>query len=196
MENYYNKRLPGLFVGMLMVAVMMLAGGTRAEAQCFGSTDHWLRVIASSKTASSLGQMRPVDPDGPVTEATNESEHSIVGLWHVHYLGPAFPGGDMEAFQIFNTGGTEVHNPNTPTDGVCLGAWVRASHAFRLTHRVWLYDPTGTFIGVGHLEARISLGSMGETQTGTLTMQVFDLNGNPITPLIPGTLTGERVTSD
>jgi hypothetical protein len=118
-----------------------------------------------------------------------------VGLWHVHYLSPAFQpfNGDMEAFQIFSAGGTEVHNPNTASNGVCLGTWVQNGRDVKLTHRVWLYDPTGAFFAVGHLEVSIRLIDNGARQTGTLTMQLFDLAGNAISPEIPGTLSGERI---
>ena len=185
------KRLSGIFTAIFALSILVTVLSSQAKAQCFGSPDQWLTAGASVKTNSISTRLKnSAIADFMGDEGTIPS---IVGLWHVHYLGPAFPGGDLEAYQIFNTGGTEVHNPNSPTNGVCLGAWVQTARSVKLTHRVWLYTPTGEFVGVGHLEVNITLGDKGTTQTGTLTMQLFDLAGNPFTPMIPGTLTGERV---
>jgi hypothetical protein len=185
------KRMTGIFTAIFTLSALVTVLNSQAKAQCFGSPDQWLAAGASVKSnAISTRLKNPVTADFMGDEGTIPS---IVGLWHVHYLGQAFPGGDLEAYQIFNTGGTEVHNPNAPSNGVCLGAWVQTARSVKLTHRVWLYTPTGEFVGVGHLEVNITLGDKGTTQTGTLTMQLFDLAGNPFTPMIPGTLTGERV---
>lgn len=193
MENYCNKRILGLFVGMLIATVVMLTVGTRAEAQCFARISSVADIVAASSKAASLPVTAKLT-ERKITTGEALASPSIVGLWHVHYVGPAMPGGDQEAYQIFNAGGTEVHNPNTPTDGVCLGAWDQTAQTVRLTHRVWLYDPTGTFVGVGHLNADITVADRGSTQTGNFTLQIFDLDGNPITPPFPGTISGERIT--
>jgi hypothetical protein len=132
-----------------------------------------------------------------VKAAQNDADNDsgpITGLWHVHYFGP-FPNGDFEAFQIFNAGGTEVHNPKADPRGgsVCLGAWVQKGQNVKLTHRVWLWDPFGNFVGLGDLEVNIVLGNKGNSQTGTLTMQITFPDGTS-TPPLPGTLTGERIS--
>src|SRR5258708_2136060 len=48
---------------------------------------------------------------------------SIVGLWDIRFV----VGGQtiQEAYQLWNIGGTEIHNPNVdPRSGnVCLGVW-------------------------------------------------------------------------
>jgi hypothetical protein len=192
-EKVFHSLVKITGIGALTAFLLTLV--VTANAQCFGSPDQWLAAAASVKSDSRLSRLKSTD-SSPLTAGFMGDEGtipSIAGLWHVHYLGPAFPGGDLEAYQIFNAGGTEVHNPNAPTDGVCLGAWVQASRSVQLTHRVWLYTPTGAFVGVGHLEANITLGDKGMTQTGTLIMQIFDLGGNAVTPPIPGTLSGERI---
>ena len=57
----------------------------------------------------------------------------------------------QEAYQIWNAGGTEVHNPNVDPRGgdVCLGVWKRAAKpgTYKLAHRVWNYDTNGNFMG-------------------------------------------------
>ena len=185
------KQLTGMLIGVLSVLLVTFILNSQAAASC-ASVSKLSDLAAFSKSL-------PLTPRAPLTAPIvtaaddNAATPSIVGFWHVHYYGPLFPGGDMEAFQIFNAGGTEVHNPNTPTDGVCLGVWVQTANVVKLTHRVWLYDPAGNFIAVGHLEANIALSDRGNTQTGTLTMQLFGLNGIAFTPPIPGTLSGERI---
>lgn len=189
------KRVSQMAVGGISLAVLILVFGSTGRGQCFGTAEQWMAAAAANKESRSQVQARPAEaksanPIVPEDEDDNKGA-SIVGLWHVHYFGP-FPAGDLEAFQIFNTGGTEVHNPNGPTNGVCLGVWVQTGRrSYKLTHRVWLFTPDGNF--VGHLNANITLNAAGNVQTGNLTMQLFTLQGDPASPLLPGTLSGERI---
>lgn len=191
MNSKTKKSLHAAAAGILSILAITILFSSRMQAQCFARIGNISDILAASKPGALPAPAR-------LTKATANSDMaanpSVVGLWHVHYVGPAMPGGDQEAYQIFNTGGTEVHNPNTPTDGVCLGAWNQTAQTVSLTHRVWLYDPTGTFVGVGHLNATIVVGDRGTTQTGDFTLQIFDLEGNPISPPFPGTLSGERIS--
>jgi len=129
---------------------------------------------------------------GPSDIAVNTS---IVGLWHISFL----VGGEQiqEAFQTWNTGGTEVHNPNVdPRQGtVCLGTWDEAApQTFKLNHRVWLYTPDGSFLGVGHLHETLTLSDRGNTQNGSFTLDLYDLSGNKLAELAAGTVKGERIS--
>ena len=192
-----GKSILTLATGVLSLAAMLFTFGSTGRAQCYGTADQWLAAVATYKEAPRQAQVKTADPkvvSSIVPEGEDDNKGAdIVGLWHVHYLGPFPPTGDLEAFQIFNAGGTEVHNPNIPSNGVCLGAWVRMGRrSYKLTHRVWLFTPEGNF--VGHLNADIMLNAAGNLQTGTLTMQLFDLQGNAVSPLLPGTLNGERVS--
>jgi hypothetical protein len=177
------------------LALLIAASSSTANAQCFGSFEKLTAAaaLARENTRSTLpgfDAKLAASKSVPDSASDNAVRPSIVGFWHVHYL---FPDMDQEAFQTFETGGTEIHNPNTPTDGVCLGAWTDGpGNVVKLTHRVWLYD-NGNFVGVGHLNATIRLRNRGYSQSGTFTLQIFDLNGNAITPPIPGTLSGERI---
>jgi hypothetical protein len=190
-----NKRLTGMLAGILSTLVITVALSSQAQAECFAGMGKWANPAAFSRIALPTTKIRSTDPKTAAANVPDNAAYpSIVGFWHVHYTGPMFPGGDQEAYQIFNTGGTEVHNPNTPTDGVCLGAWTQTANTVTLTHRVWLYDPIAGFIGVGHLNATITLSDKGTTQSGNFTLQIFDLAGNPITTALPGTLSGERIT--
>lgn len=103
----------------------------------------------------------------------------------------------QEAFQTWNTGGTEVHNPNVDPRGgsVCLGAWIEAApQTFKLTHRVWLYDANGNFQAIGHLTESLTLSDRGNTHSGTFTLQAFDAEGNPLGGPAVGTVIGERIS--
>ncbi|HEX2640791.1 MAG TPA: hypothetical protein VHL50_09480 [Pyrinomonadaceae bacterium] len=194
-----SKKTVHLTADLFRAVILLSIVGTLAtiaRAQCFGSFANLVAAASARGTAKASPQSaraKEEEPNFAPTRSTadNAANPSIVGFWHVHYI---FPNMDQEAYQAFETGGTEIHNPNTPTDGVCLGAWAAApGNLVRLTHRVWLYD-NGNFVGVGHLNVSIRLGDKGDTQTGTFTMTIYDLSGNPITPPIPGTLSGERIT--
>ena len=144
------NRIAGLLTGSLVLSLMLFVLSSNAKAECFGSADQWKAVINSAKDKLPSTQLRTAAlPETKMVPDDNDQggSRSIVGLWHVHYLSPAFQpfNGDMEAFQIFNAGGTEVHNPNAASNGVCLGTWVQSGRDVKLTHRVWLYDPTGAF---------------------------------------------------
>src|SRR5574338_779459 len=125
--------------GVAALALVIAAFSAPADAQCFGSFEGLTAAagMAKENTRSALpdsGAKLATSKSVPDSAADNAVRPSIVGFWHVHYL---FPNMDQEAFQTFETGGTEIHNPNTPTDGVCLGAWAAGpGNVVKLTHRV------------------------------------------------------------
>lgn len=125
----------------------------------------------------------------------DNSEPSIVGFWHIRFL----VGGQQiqEAFQIWNVGGTEVHNPNqNPGGGVCLGSWKETGpRTSKLTHRVWNYDATGNFLGTIHVAETITVSRNGRTQAGSFALDFYDPSGNFITE-VAGAVIGERVQND
>ena len=104
----------------------------------------------------------------------------------------------QEAYQIWNAGGTEVHNPNVdPRSGnVCLGAWKHTARGtYKLAHRVWSYDISGNFMGTVHLSETLTLGNRGSTHSGTFTLDIYDPSGNFVTE-VTGNVTGERISVD
>ncbi len=125
----------------------------------------------------------------------DNAEHaSIVGLWYVRFIV-----GDQtiqEAYQIWNAGGTEVHNPNVdPRSGtVCLGAWKQTGRrTYKLAHRVWSYDTNGTFLGTIHLSETLTLSKHGDTHSGSFTLDIYDPSGTFQTE-VAGSVTGERIS--
>jgi hypothetical protein len=142
--------------------------------------------------ASARSQFRPAQQDSKSSEG-DEGNSSIVGLWHIQFTA----GGQViqEAYQLWNTGGTEVHNPNVDprTGNVCLGVWKRTAPrgTYKLAHRVWNYDASGNFLGTIHLSETLTLGHHGTTHSGTLDF--YDPSGT-FHFEVPGTVTGERIS--
>src|SRR5436309_5017748 len=99
-------------VGTLAVISLMLV--VSAKAQCGGSFETLVKAIASTK-----GQFKLAKFTESVANSQNQLVNdkavntSIVGLWRIKFIidTPGGPATFQEAFQIWNTGGTEVHNP-------------------------------------------------------------------------------------
>jgi hypothetical protein len=186
-HNLARVRIAALSV----LAVVAFSVTTRA--QCGASFNSMAAAAASVRSQPQVSQSSLQSQLNAASD--NAVSTSIVGLWHIRFLV-----GDaqiQEAFQIWNTGGTEVHNPNVdPRQGnVCLGTWDEAApQTFKLNHRVWLYTPDGTFLGVGHLHETLTLSDRGNTQSGSFTLDLYDLAGNKLAELAAGTVTGERIS--
>jgi hypothetical protein len=180
-------------VTVAALSVLVVAFSATAMAQCGDSLNAIAAAAASIRSQSPASQSSRQNQSAAAND--NALNTSIVGLWHIRFLV-----GDVqiqEAFQIWNAGGTEVHNPNVdPRQGnVCLGAWKEAApQTFKLTHRVWLYDTSGTFQGVGHLTETLTLGDRGNTHSGTFTLDIYDLSGNFLVQAAAGTVVGERIS--
>jgi hypothetical protein len=161
-----------------------------------------LTAVASASCGDSLAAM--VAGKAIVTSAVGKQlataspedgtfSSSIVGLWYVQFSIGGQP--IQEAFQNWNLGGTEVHNPNVDprTNNICLGTWIKtASGAIKLAHRVWLYDTNGNFQGTIHLSETVRLTHNGNAQTGTFKTDIYDPSGNFVTE-ITGDVTGQRI---
>jgi hypothetical protein len=172
-------------------ACMILVVGLSASA--LASCGDSLSGLAAG-AASVQSQSRPMQKNSEAARGT-DSKASIVGLWHIQ-----FTVGDQtiqEAYQIWNAGGTEVHNPNiNPGGGSCLGVWRHAPNgAFKLTHRVWSYDTNGNFMGTIHLGETLTLGNDGKTHSGSFTLDFFDPSGNFLFE-VAGNVTGERISAE
>jgi hypothetical protein len=118
----------------------------------------------------------------------------MVGLWHIQFT----VGGQtiQEAYQLWNIGGTEVHNPNVDPRGgnVCLGVWKHASRGtYKLAHRVWNYDTNGNFMGTIHLSETVTPGQGGNTHSGSFTLDFYDPSGT-FQFEVAGNVTGERIS--
>src|SRR5258708_26220490 len=153
------------FVKLAACVVLVVGLSASASASCGDS----LSAMAAG-AAAVHSQSRPIQPNTGATEG-NGNNSRIVGLWHIQFMV-----GDQtiqEAFQLWNAGGTEVHNPNVDprTGNVCLGVWRHAKNdAFKLAHRVWSYDANGNFMGTINLSETLTLGDHGQTHSRPFTL--------------------------
>jgi len=101
----------------------------------------------------------------------------------------------QEAYQLWNAGGTEIHNPNVdPRSGnVCLGVWKHSKGGFKLAHRVWSYDSNGNFMGTINLSETVALTNDGNAHTGSFTLDFYDPSGNFLFE-VAGNVTAERIS--
>jgi len=173
-------------INPLAYAALAIGLSSLAAASCGDSFTAMAsgKAFASSSMATQLGAS---------TTAAYSGHSSIVGLWYVQFISGGVT--IQEAFQNWNLGGTEVHNPNVDPRGgtVCLGTWVKApGGAYKLAHRVWNYDTSGNFLGVIHVSETIYLTNRGNAQTGSFKLDFYDPDGNFQTE-IAGNVTGQRI---
>lgn len=171
-----------------VAACAVLAMGLSASA--LASCGDSLVEMASAKAivSSPIGKQLAAKP-----MAHSSDNSAIVGLWFVQFVVGGQP--IQEAFQNWNLGGTEVHNPNVdPRSGnVCLGTWVAVTGGgFKLIHRVWNYDTNGNFLGTIHLRETVTVSADGNTQTGWFKLDFYDPSGNFQTE-VAGNVRGQRI---
>ena len=178
------------FVKFAACMVLVVGLSVSASASCGDS----LSAMAA-QAASVQSQFRPMQQNSQ-SAGDDARKSTIVGLWHIQFT----VGGQtiQEAYQLWNAGGTEVHNPNVdPRSGnVCLGVWKHAPHGtYKLAHRVWSYDSNGNFMGTIHLSETLTLRDGGNTHTGSFTLDFYDPSGN-FQFEVAGNVTGERISVD
>ena len=187
-----SSRKIAFFVGLSLVTLVFPFS---AKGQCGFSGDALskpelftqkasvpeLKFIANVKNSSLLTAR---------TEFDEDEDGAIVGLWRTDF-NITIPGVPdritiQTAFQIWNLGGTEVHNPKVDPRGgsVCLGAWKQSRGVYKLAHRVWSYAPDGTFLGTINLTEVVRVTNRGKNHTGVFTLDFFDPDGNPLE--VPG----------
>lgn len=176
------------FMKISFCLILVVGLGASAYASCGDSLNAMAAMAASIRNQSHgmPSNAAPARPSGAKT--------SIVGLWHVDFV----VGNQtiQEAFQVWNVGGTEIHNPNVDprTGNVCLGVWRHAQGgSYKLAHRVWQYDANGNFMGTIHLSETLTLGPDGTTHSGTFALDFYDPNGN-FQFEVPGNVSGERIS--
>jgi hypothetical protein len=170
---------------------MVLVVGLSATA--LASCGDSLSAMAAGASAV-VSQSRLMQQDTP-SSGDKAVKSSIVGLWHVEFEvdGQTI----QEAYQLWNAGGTEVHNPNVdPRAGnVCLGVWTQSGQTYTLAHRVWNYDTTGDFLGTIHLSEALTLGKGGNTHKGSFRLDFYDPTGHFVNK-VTGNVTGRRISVD
>ena len=174
-----------------LATYIILAVGLSAGA--FASCGDSLTALAA--TAASIHNQSGSTQHRTQSQGNSKTTSTIVGLWDVQFVieGQTI----QEAYQLWNTGGTEIHNPNVdPRAGnVCLGVWKSEHGTYTLTHRVWNYDTNGNFLGTIHLSETLTLGDNGSTHSGSFTLDFYDPSGVFLTELA-GTVEGTRISAD
>jgi len=174
-------------------ACMVLVVGLSASAlaSCGDSLSAMAAAAALHGLSSSQSSLTQ-----PATASSSDGavNPSIVGLWHTYFTA----GGQtiQEAFQVWNFGGTEIHNPNVdPRSGnVCLGVWTNvAPRTYKLAHRVWWYDANGDFMGTINLSEVVSLGNNGNTHSGSFALDFYDPSGNFLFE-VAGNVSAQRIS--
>jgi hypothetical protein len=112
----------------------------------------------------------------------NGAEPSIVGLWTVTLVQNGQAIG--QAFETFAADGNEILNDSSApaTGNVCLGVWQKSGpFTYKLNHPSFLYDNTNTnLIGFVFIRDQVTLDPHGNTYTGAITIDVYDLSGNQL----------------
>jgi len=175
------------FVKFAACIVLLVGLSASASASCGDS----LSAMAAG-AAAVHSQSPPIQPNS--VSAGDNVGKTMVGLWHIQFTidGQTI----QEAYQLWNAGGTEVHNPNVDprTGNVCLGVWKHAPHgAYKLAHRVWNYDASGNFLGTIHLSETVTVGDGGNTHSGSFTLDFYDPSGNFLFE-VAGKVKAERIS--
>jgi hypothetical protein len=176
------------FVKFAACVVLVAGLSASALASCGDSLTAMAASAASLHTQSRSQQ-------GAQTHGDQSAPSSIVGLWDVQFV----VGGQtiQEAYQLWNAGGTEIHNPNVdPRSGnVCLGVWKRQLGTYTLTHRVWNYDSNGNFLGTIHLSETLTVGNQGTTHGGSFKLDFYDPSGLFLNEVV-GNVEATRISVD
>jgi hypothetical protein len=175
-------------IGVRFAACLILVVGVSASA--LASCADSLSAMAKT-TAITVQPIESEQDSQPYVK--HPANSSIVGLWHVEFKvnGQTI----QEAYQLWNAGGTEVHNPKVDPRGgtVCLGVWTQSGQTYTLAHRVWNYDTTGDFLGTIHLSEALTLGNTGNTMKGSFTSAFYDPTGH-FANKVTGNVTGRRIS--
>jgi hypothetical protein len=164
---------------------------SRAAAQCGLSLQHGRPVFTNAPLAADA---KDTAPKGTLDNDAGAS--TIVGLWDVKFISENQV--IDEGFDQYHSDGLEILNDTPPpaTGNVCLGVYEKTgARAIKLKHPSWIYDSTNTtIIGRATILENVKLDKGGRTFTGTFTIQLRDLSGNPLAPDITGELTADRIT--
>ncbi len=172
---------------------LSLAVTTAATAQCLFSFKHGSASIVTSPFKAHTSAR----DDGPSPNAQSNADiSSITGLWHIQFLS----GGQVvdEGFDQYHADGNEILNDTPPpaAGNICLGVWSKTgARSLKLKHPSWIYDPTNTFvIGTATILENVTIDHTGNSFTGTFTVQLRDLDGNPLGDDLTGQIQAERIT--
>jgi hypothetical protein len=181
------------FVAYLGAAAIVMASAPVAEG-CGRAVLPGL-LSPESTEARVAGPNQSVEPGAPANPGPNQA---IVGLW----LSTVLIGGQpvYQAFESFTSDGLEILNDNgAPQAGnVCLGVWASTGkNTLRVNHPSWNYDNNGNVTGTVVIKSQITLDSAGNSYRGTVTVDMYDLNGKRVPGgSFSGQLVATRITAN
>ena len=177
---------------LLLALVLCWPFASAATAECAFSFKH-------GTVASAIPAHISSHDDGPSINAqSNADASSITGLWHIKFIA----GGQVvdEGFDQYHADGNEILNDTPPpaAGNICLGVWARTgARTLKLKHPSWIYDPTNTFVvGTATILETVTLDHTGNAFSGTFTVQLRDLDGNPLGDDLTGEIAATRITVD
>lgn len=173
-------------VNLALLAVAAISA-TTAYADC-GKPGP--RPVVSALTAARALPMATQLEDS----RDQDGRPSVVGLW---LTTGTIEGQQTQAFEAFTSDGLEFLNDNgSPVEGnVCFGVWQASPKGvISVTHPSWYYDANGNLIGTATIKDQFTVDAGGKTLHGTITVDIYDLNGN-LQVHLAGTYTGKRITA-
>jgi hypothetical protein len=145
-------------------------------------------------TSTNFPVLLPEEKAAARQTLASEDNQGIVGLWLTTVTADGQP--VFQAFESFSSDGLEVLNDNgAPQAGnVCLGVWISAGRNIKVNHPSWNYDSNGNLIGTVVIREQVALDPGGNSFKGTVTVDVYDLNGKQVQPTFTAQLSGKRIT--
>lgn len=192
-----------------VITAVVLSALTAVSAAAMCGATQKQNPAAYQLAAKAFRDMQARQPSrlARYTEAAQAATaQSIAGFWHTAFLvdpqGGYFTAGPNvfdEGFDAWHADGTETLNDISPppTGNVCLGAWTQTgTNTYLLKHPTWLFDENNVkVIGVGTFIEKVTLDGSGNSYSGTVSLDAFDLTGAPLFHF-DGTVTAERIAAD
>lgn len=185
-----------VFLGIAALCTVFASG---AMAGCGHAVPSNLSVALQQIGPQDQTRADQVMAEGLGLISLDQSPNSapVVGLWFTNVTVGGQPFG--QGFESFSAEGLEVLNDNGPPQAgnVCLGIWVPIGrNSVKVKHPSWNYDNSGNVIGTVVIRSQITLDNSGNTFKGTVTVDIYDMNGNSVAPQIKGQIAGKRITVD
>jgi hypothetical protein len=131
----------------------------------------------------------------------------IAGFWNVnYYVGATSQVWDF-GYSEWHPDGTEllISGPRSPATGnVCVGVWTQTGPAtYHEVHYVFAYDPSlvspanpSGFKGRAVILETVNLAAGSNAFQGTYSASFYPAAGGAPTPIVSGTVTGQRLTAN
>ena len=126
----------------------------------------------------------------PAMQAADQ--HSIVGMWSVHYVSTT-GGPEVFTFDQWHSDGLEFEAANLVPGALCQGTYKQARDgSYHNYHTAWTFDSTGAPSGYWDENLVVTVSGDGQSYSGTFAQKFYDVNGNFLFEN-DGTLTATRL---